>query len=52
MTAISKNVYFDLLYDIGNKDNNTAHRTIKTKPIDITSNSYAEYNEDSNKKGT
>ena len=52
MTAISKNVYFDLFYDIGNKDNNTAHRTIKTKPIDITSNSYAEYNEDSNKKGT
>ena len=52
MTAISKNVYFDLFYDIGNKDNNTAHRTIKTKPIDITSNSYAEYNEDSNKKRT
>ena len=52
MTAISKNVYFDLLHDIGNKDNNTIHRTIKTKPIDITSNSYAECNEDSNEKRT
>ena len=33
-----------------NKYNNTVHRTIKMKPIDVTSDSYAEYNEDSNKK--
>ena len=46
MTAISKNVYFDVLDDIVNKYNNTVHRTIKMKPID----SYAEYNEDSNEK--
>ena len=50
MTAISKNVYFNVLEDIVNKYNNTVHRTIKTKPIDITSDFYAEYNEDSNKK--
>ena len=50
MTAISTNVYFDVLDDIVNKYNNTFHRTIKMKPIDVTSNSYAEYNEDSNKK--
>ena len=50
MTAISKNVYFDVLDDIVNKYNNTVHRTIKMKPIDVTSDSYAEYNEDSNKK--
>ena len=50
MTAISKNIYFDALDDIVNKYNNTVHRTIKMKPIDVTSNSYAEYNEDSNKK--
>ena len=49
MTAISKNVYFDVLGDIVNKYNNTVHRTIKMKPIDVTSDSYAEYNEDSNK---
>ena len=50
MSAISKNVYFDVLDDIVNKYNNTVHRTIKMKPIDVTSDSYAEYNEDSNKK--
>ena len=48
MTAISKNVYFDVLDDIVNKYNNTVHRTIKMKPVDVTSDSYAEYNEDSN----
>ena len=39
-----------MLDDIVNKYNNTVHRTIKMKPIDVTSDSYAEYNEDSNKK--
>ena len=48
MTAISKNVYFDVLDNIVNKYNNTVHRTIKMKSIDVTSDSYAEYNEDSN----
>ena len=41
MAAISKNVYFDVLDDIVNKYNNTVHRTIKIKPIDVTSDSYA-----------
>ena len=50
MTAVSKNVYFDVLDDIVNKYNNTVHKTIKMKPIDVTSDTYAEYNEDSNKK--
>ena len=45
MIAISRNVYLDVLDDI-----NTVHRTIKMKPIDVTGNSYAEYNEDFNKK--
>ena len=48
ITAVPKNIYFDVLDDIVNKYNNTAHRTIKMKPIDVTSDSYAEYNEDSN----
>ena len=51
MTAISKNVYFDVLNDIVNKYNNTIHRTIKMKPIDVTDDSLAEYNEEFNKKG-
>ena len=50
MTALSKNVYFDVLDDIVNKYNNRVHRTIKMKPIDVTSDSPAEYNEHSNKK--
>ena len=43
MTAISKNIYFDVLDDIVNKYNNTVHRTIKMKPIEVTSedSSYA-----------
>ena len=52
MAAISKNVYFDVLDDIVNKYNSTVHRTIKMKPIDVISDSYAEYNEDSNEKDT
>ena len=48
MTAISKNVYFDMLYDIVNKYKNTVHRTIKMERIDVTSDFYADYNKDSN----
>ena len=33
MTAVSKNVYFDVFNDIVDKYNNTAHRTIKMKPL-------------------
>ena len=50
MKAISKNIYFDVLDDIVNKYNNTVHRTIKMKPIDVTGDSYVEYNKDFNKK--
>ena len=48
--AVSKNFYFDVLHDIVNKFNSTVHRSIKMKPVDVTSDSYAEYNEDSNEK--
>ena len=50
MTAISNNVYFAVLDDIVNKYINTVHRTIKMKLMDVTDDSYAEYNEDFNKK--
>ena len=36
VTAVSKDIYFDVLDDIVNKYNNTVHRTIKVKPIDVT----------------
>ena len=35
MAAVSKNVYINKLDDIVNKYNNTYHRTIKIKPIDV-----------------
>ena len=48
--AILKKFYFDVLDDIVNKYNNTVHKTIKMKPIDVTDTSYAEYNENFNKR--
>ena len=50
MTAISKNVYFNVLDDIVDEYNNTYHRTIKMKPTNVKLDSYAEYNEESNEK--
>ena len=41
MTAVLKNVYFDVLNDIINKYNNTFNRTIKIKPADVKPDSYA-----------
>ena len=35
MTSVSKNVYIDKLDDIVNEYNNTYHRTIKMKPVDV-----------------
>ena len=49
MTAINQNIYFDVLDDIVDKYNNTVHTTIKIKPIEVTDDFYAEYNENSNK---
>ena len=37
IAAISKNIYFDVLDDIVYKYNNTVHRTIKMKQIDVIS---------------
>ena len=50
MTAISKNVYFDVLDDIVNKYNNTVHRTIKMKPIDVKDNTYIDSKKEVNDK--
>ena len=50
MTAISKNAYFDVLNDMVDEYNNRYHRTIKMKPIDVKSDSFAEYNGESNEK--
>ena len=50
MTAISKNVYFDVLNDIVDEYNNAYHKTIKMKPIDVKSDFFAEYNKEPNEK--
>ena len=50
MAAISKDCYVNVLDDIVNKYNKSVHKTIKMKPIDVADDSFAEYNEESNKK--
>ena len=51
MTVVSKNVYFDALSYIVDKYNNIYDTTIIKKPIDVKSNSCAEYNVESIDKG-
>ena len=41
MASISKNVYIDRSDDIVNEYNNTHHKTIKMKPIDVEDNIYS-----------
>ena len=50
MTSISKHVYIDKLNDIVHKYNNTYHRTIKMKPVDVKSNTYIESSKEINNK--
>ena len=46
MTSISKNVYIDKLDDILNEYNNTYHRTIKMKPVNVKNNTYIDSNKE------
>ena len=50
MTAIGKNVYFNVLDDIVKDYNNSIHSSIKMKPKDVEDDSFVEYIEKSNKK--
>ena len=50
MTSILKNVYIDKLHDIVDEYNNTYHKTIKIKPVDVKSSNYFEWNVNSNDK--
>ena len=54
MTSISKNGYIDKLDDILNQyknKNNTYHRTIKMKPVDVKDNAYIDFKKEGNGKG-
>ena len=48
MNSISKNVYIDKLDDIVNEYNITYYRTIKMKPVDVTSNTYFDFGVENN----
>ena len=50
MTTISKILYIDKLDDIVNKYNDTYHRTIKMKPVDVKDNTYIDFGKDVNDK--
>ena len=43
MTLVSKNVYIDKLDDTVGEYNNTYHRTIKMKPVDVKDNTYIDF---------
>ena len=43
MASVLKNVYIDKLDDIVSGYNNTVHRTIKMKPIDVKDNAYIDF---------
>ena len=50
MTSISKNVYIDKLDNIVNKYNNSYHRPIKMKPINVKDNTYINIGKEVNDK--
>ena len=50
MTSISKNVYIDKLDDVVNEYNNTYHRTIKMKPVDVKDDTYCDFEKEVNDK--
>ena len=50
MTSMSKNVYIDKLNDTVNECNNTYHRTIKMKPVDVKDSTYIDFKKDVNDK--
>ena len=49
LTSISKNVYIDKLDDIANEYNNTDHKTIKMKPVDVKDNTCIDFKKEVHK---
>ena len=50
MTSISKIMYIDKLEDTVDEYNNTYHRKIKMKPVDVKDNTYIDFGKDVNDK--
>ena len=49
MTSVSKNVLVNKLDDIVGEYNNTYHRKIKVKPVDVKDNAYIDFKKEVNK---
>ena len=49
-TLVAKNLYIDKLDDIVGEYNNTYHRTIKMKPVDVKDNTYIHFKKEVNDK--
>ena len=52
MTSISKNVYIYKLDERVNKYNDTSHRTIKMKSVDVNLSMDIDFNEENNEEGS
>ena len=50
MTLVSKNVHIDKLDNIVGEYNNTYHRTIKMKPVDVKDDTYIDFKKEINDK--
>ena len=50
VTSISKKVYIEKLDDIVKKYNNTYHKSIKIKPVDVKDNTYIDFKKEVNDK--
>ena len=50
MTSVSKNVYINKLDDMVEEDNNTYHRAIKMKPVDVKDNTDIGFRKEVNDK--
>ena len=48
MTSIPKDKYISKLDDIVNEYNNTYHRTIKMKPVDVKDDTYIDFKKEVN----
>ena len=50
MNLLSKNVHIDKLDDTVNKCNNTYHRIIKIKPVDVKPSIFIDFDKKNNKE--
>ena len=50
MTSISKNIYIDQLDGMVSEYDDTYHRAIKMKPIDVKDNAYIDFKKEVNDK--